>query len=108
MKSAWGRPRWCYSCNHWQIAIFLVLFLSLMTYGIFKLTQDPYRTIMGELCDLPQPEYPSTGSRPEMKVWYSTGYNSGWTDTIDLISWSIIPDSLDIDSVEIGIIMEER
>lgn len=108
MKPTWGKPRWCYSCNHWQIAIILVLFLSLTTYGIFKLTQDPYRTIMGELCDLPQPEYLSTGSRPRMEVWYSSGAGTWDSTHYTIMDWSIIPDSMDIDSVELGIILEEQ
>lgn len=69
MKQAWGRSRWCYKCNQWQIIIIVVLFLSLSTYGIIKLTEDPYRTIMGPVCDLPR------APKPEMSVWYHTTYD---------------------------------
>ena len=103
MKQTWGRSRWCYSCNQWQVVIILVLFLSLSTYGIIKLTEDPYRTIMGELCDLPRPEYPSTDSRPQMEVWYSRA-SSNWADTsCNVIRWSTITDSMDVDSAKIGL-----
>ena len=69
MKQSWGKSRWCYRCNQWQIIIILVIFLSLSTYGIFKLTQDPYRTIIGPVCDLPQP-------KPEPTEYHYTTYDS--------------------------------
>ena len=72
-----GKSGWCSACNQWQIIIIVILFLSLSTYGIFKLTQDPYRTIMGPLCDLPKaPEPP--------RKWTSYSWGAGTVDSMDV------------------------
>jgi hypothetical protein len=69
MNRCYGKSGWCSACNQWEIIVIFILFLSLSTYGIFKLTQDPYRTIMGPLCDLPKP-------LPEPMEYHYTRYDS--------------------------------
>lgn len=84
MNQCHGKPGWCSACNQWQIIVIVILFLSLSTYGIFKLTQDPYRTIMGPVCDLPRAPEPE-------RTWYRWGAGTTDSMTVDTVymgSWS--------------------
>ncbi len=92
MNQCHGKSGWCSACNQWQIIIIVIVFLSLLTYGIFKLTQDPYRTIMGELCDLPKLPEPSWRQR------WSAGTADSMSVGMVYYFRNTIADSLDADT----------